>query len=299
MKRKFKILTFLLSAVIMFSACEEDERTYKDIDPNSDLPTTIMVSVSDFIWALPGDQTGEIEKQIYVKCHGKPVSSDVTIPFTVDSTTLDPSMYTLSSNNFVIPAGSLSASVTITFDLDAMPLDVYYDFYYSLGTPSMYELKDADYSIGQFTAYKACPLNLDDFVGTFETNQDGDIWETTVKRDPDNDRGIILYQVFWLLEDDSLKLTIDTDGIISAEDQFTNQDDHYGGLGRIEFQDISGEVTNTCVPIFEYTTTPYLPDSGYWWGGEFTFVLTKISDKTSVNRDNNSNGNTDKVPFRY
>ncbi len=289
MKRNIKLLLSLLfGAVIMFTACEEDERPY---GTDVDTATTIEIGISEDIWALPGDQTGDYIKHIYVKAKGSPVASDVTIPLVIDNVTLDPSMYTVAATSFVIPAGGNHASISITFDLDAMPLDVPYDFEYTIGTPSAYPL--TEWVTGDIVIYKACPLNLDDFNGTFEMDNEGDIWTSTVATDPNVSGRIWVYEVW--TGSDSCYLDIDDDGVISAENQFTMQHDVYG-LGRVMFEDIWGSVTNTCVPIFEFNATPTLPDSGYWWGGEFNFKLTKLSSKIDRAESNLQNRG---IPFKY
>ena len=274
--------------LILFTACEEDERPY---GTDLNVTSTIEIGIAEEVWAFPGDQTGSYIKNIYVKVKGSPVTSEVIVPFTIDSTTLDPSMYTMAASSFVIPAGGNNASVAITFDLDAIPLDVLYNFYYKLEVPSPYT--PTEWVTGEINLYKACPLNLEDFNGTFEMDNEGDIWTSTVATDPNVPGRIWVYEVW--TGSDSCYLDIDDDGVISAENQFTMQHDVFG-LGRVMFEDIWGNVTNTCVPIFEFNATPTLPDSGYWWGGEFNFKLTKISDKTDRAESNLQNRG---IPFKY
>ena len=304
MKRNIKLLLSLLFvAVIMFTACEEDERVYKDTDiNNSSLATVAQISNIDELWAFSLDPelvgTGyTYTKYLSVKVLGAVPTTDANITFSIkaSSTAVEGTHYILSNSSVItIPAGSNTGFVTVTIYPDEV----------GLGTAETidWEITGGDLTLSDlgltssFSMFRNCPLDLNLFNGTFETYQDGYLWNTTVIQDPENARGIILYYCFWYGGIDSVKLTVDTDGIISAENQFINQDDHYGGLGRVMYEDIFGEVTNTCVPIFEYTTTPTLPDSGYWWGGPYLFILTKTSSKTDIEP---VSSDVIRVPYKY
>lgn len=309
MKRKFKIFTLLLSAIIMFSACEEDERLYDEADiHDTSIATSVQISNIAELWAFSLDPefvgTGyTYTKSLNVRVLGAVPTTDVNVAFsiidtlfidndTIINTAVEGKHYTISNSSVItIPAGSNIGTATLTIYPDSVVL----------GTDETicWEITGGDLTLTElglastFTMFRNCPLDLNLFNGTFEMDNEGDIWTSTVKQDPVVPGRIWVYEVW--TGSDSCYLDIDAEGVITAEDQFTMQDDFYG-YGRVMFEDISGIVTDNCTPVFEFDATPTLPESGAWWGGEFNFKLTKISDKTDRDEGNIPDRG---IPFKY
>lgn len=150
-----------------------------------------------------------------------------------------------------------------------------------------------------------CELEIEQFEGDYslyiDDNYEQDI---EIKLDPDNPDGIIIYDIWTTMgtSEDSLFLSVNQTSSaieITGFNQFIGIYSFDPSLGRVMFEDINnGLVTNTCNVIFEFIATPTLPESGYWWGGEFHFRLEKIATPVSetdslslIDLYNKSNGN--------
>lgn len=283
---------FILLLAFSFSSCEEEARPYNGFTKGSVPDGTVRIGIlNQTIKMVAEDDDGNTPNyttQLYVKMFGPPASSDVTVNFTIDPASVAKlgTQYTLSDTKFVIPAGSASGSIDITLINQELELDSLTPFKYTLTDATGYEI-DPVINTTTVNLYKNCALDITAFDGNFEMS--GDVTGVAkVENDPSVANGIIISGPIWYSTSDTLKLVINPDnGAVAGDDYFIYNGDAYGGLGRIRFEDINaGQVTNNCTPIFTFKATPTLPDSGYWWGGEFTFTFTRTSKKmtTEVNR---------------
>lgn len=128
MKNIFKILFVLIATSALFWSCNKETFSESSTNPVDLNVTTYYVQ---FVNASKSLETGvaengdleEIETTVAIALMGAPLSSDLTVNFTVDnSTTIDPSMYVLSANSFVIPAGKTSGSISLTTVAANMPV---------------------------------------------------------------------------------------------------------------------------------------------------------------------------------
>lgn len=224
MKRKFKILTLLLGAVIMFSACEEDERTYSDIDPfNSDLKTTALLSQpNQTVFVDPTKETTTVI--IGVKTWGAILDQELTIPFSVVSSELEESWYSIAGNGFTIPAGENQGVLIMTIDNASIP-GGYYALNYELGTPSVSTVNVNELAMtGTIDAFS--PGDLWPFMGNYNayavsyfTPGDWDEeWSCNTVLNRDDPNSIDIYGI-GSTTSKFLTATIDLDaGTIVAED---------------------------------------------------------------------------------
>ena len=290
--RKNSILgIFLLLFVVIFSSCEEEERPYKTFDGSSLSKGVVRIGLMDQeIKMVAEDDEGNhpnYTTKLYVKMFGPPPTTDVSVSFTIDpdSEAKLGHQFTLSSDKFVIKAGKSDASIDITLINDSLQLDH--------ETPFTYTITDAgDYGIDPLAKsttvilYKNCALDLSKFNGQFLLEESDPDWVpglVKVETDPDVKNGIIISGYIWYGNTDTLKITINPNtGIISGEDYFIFNGNAWDAYGRIRFEDISGSVINNCTPVFTFEATPTLPDSGYWWGGAFTFTLTRQDEGTTT-----------------
>lgn len=171
MKRKLNILSLFLGVVILFTACEEDERPYDSPTGKEEISLQIGQLVSNVF--LPGDKTGEYNIQITVKAVGRVVGQVVTIPITIDSTSLVAGAIVATEANVTINAGENTGYANVTVNLDVVDLGVGYDLYYTLGTPSAYPMDEN--MNGVVNILKVCPTAL---AGKYDvvsngTNTDG------------------------------------------------------------------------------------------------------------------------------
>jgi hypothetical protein len=113
----------------------------------------------------------------------------------------------------------------------------------------------------------------------------------------------------WYDADDNMNFIVNSDGTIVPDPDFLTDgiDDMwineitnaYGSYGRIMGEDInSGIATNNCVPEFEFVCTPTLPDTGYWWGGAYTFRFVLAGPKVILETDFDPNMKPVKDPRR-
>lgn len=174
-------------ATFITASCSYDETNFDkltdDIDPNS----TYYVQFADAERGLATavDTEGElvdIETTIDVALLGAPQPDDVVVDLEVlPSTTLDPSMYQLSSTTVTIPAGETSGSVTLVTNTEAMPTGEIFDFDVALnagehnatvGTELHYELMRIEF----------CPLEngAADLVGSYGVIENGSGYENPI-----------------------------------------------------------------------------------------------------------------------
>lgn len=252
--RKNSILgIFVLLFVLIFTSCQEEDRPYKTFDAASVSKGVVRIGIQNQeIKMVAEDDEGNhpnYSTKIYVKMFGPPATADVTVNFTIDpnSEAKLGHQFTLSSDKFVIPAGSTSGSIDITLINDSLLLDH--------ETPFTYTLTDAgDYGIDPLSnsttviLYKNCALDLTKFNGQFLLEESDPDWEpgpVKVETDPDVNNGIIISGYIWYGDTDTLKVTINPNtGVITGEDYFIYNGNAWGSYGRIRFESISGAVIN-------------------------------------------------------
>jgi hypothetical protein len=304
--RKYNILGIvLLLFVVMLSSCEEEERPYKVFDAASVSKGVVRIGISNQeIKMVAEDDEGNhpnYTTKLYVKMFGPPATTEVTVNFTIDpnSEAKLGHQFTLSSDKFVIPAGSTSGSIEITLLNDSLVLDHETPFTYTLTNAGDYGIDPLAKST-TVILYKNCALDLSKFDGQFMLNVDGDDWDPVkVESDPDVNNGILITGPLWYSNNDSLKLTINPNsGIVSGENYFIYNGNAYDKYGRIMFENISGAVTNNCIPVFTFVATPTLPDTGLWWGSAFTFTLTRITEDSAMPANIATKKRNLKIPFK-
>jgi hypothetical protein len=187
MKNIFKYLFVFIAAGALFVSCNEESNfaaLTKAPDANAeyyvqfiDAAKTMETGVS-----LDGDLV-EIQTTVAVSLMGMPQANDIDVNFTVDpSSTIDPSMYTMSANSITIPAGKTSGSVTFSTIAANMPVGTPLKFVLNLdagthnspaaaGTKLVYDL----------LRIKFCPLEngAADLVGSW-AGTDGTFWASQV-----------------------------------------------------------------------------------------------------------------------
>jgi hypothetical protein len=305
MKTIIKLITLLTITSLVFFACEEDERPYEMGAKITGTTGEVMLGFTEdqskegtrtISYTPQKDSAGNYQDyttQLTAKVKGPAPTQDVTVDFIIDSTQATEGVeYTLESTTITIPKGKFSGGVDITLKSENMPEDSIIPFYIEI--TNVDGLSKSEYNqSGDIVLYRDCPLEYSRFNGTFLVESDGDTWESTVSQSADNEN-VILINDLWVAGD-QLELTINEDGTITGETQIIFDGD-YAGLGRVRMTEINGGiVTNKCTPAFEFNGTPDLPDSGYWWGGEFAFKLTRISSK----KQDGLKSNDFRTPVKY
>lgn len=289
MKRKIKILSLLFSVVIIFAACEEEDRPYSNVDlTKADLATEAQISNLNekYTFFVDPDLVGTgvtITKAFRVKVLGKLPSSEVTVDVTIDA---DETTAVLGTH-YDLPNGT-SLTIQPNTNIGYVEFTIYAEEF-ELAESQIIEwsISSSQIELDEFgtestyTIERGCPLDFSLFDGLYQVDHAFGSWTANVEPDPEVEGGIIITNnVTWWNEESMIKLVIDDDGTISGDDQFTSEFDHYGGLGRIMFEDINGYVTDNCLGNFLFNTIETLPESGYWYGGEHTHTYTKISKKS-------------------
>jgi hypothetical protein len=164
MNKKIKYISgLLLSAMIMFTACEENEYSYDSFDPAKDKTAqTVLLSQPNITVAVdPNETTTTVV--IGVQLWGSLSKEDIVIPFVVDSTTMDASWYTIAGGGFVIPAGQNAGTLSMSIVNASIP-GGYFSLYYKLGEVAGVSVND-NAKIGRIDAFS--PGELWPFMGTF------------------------------------------------------------------------------------------------------------------------------------
>lgn len=243
MKNIFKLLFVFIAAIALLASCEEEETNFaaltKAPDPNATYYLQFKNAQKDLETAVNDDgDLVDIESTISVALMGTPLATDLVITLGIDpSTTISPSMYTLSATSITIPAGKTSGSVTVKSIVDEMPIAEQMKLVLTLnegahnapaGTTLTYNMFRIDY----------CFTVLEDLVGSWTGN---DTWDYPT-------------EVVTTLEDGKLIIN---------------------GIGFGWFQDWWGEVIITNTPLvmdvnvvtgsFTIAEQPYLTST---WGGD-------------------------------
>ncbi len=152
---------------MLFTACEEEKWLYESVDP-FDIDGEIQVLVGRATQSIVVDAAvAETSFEVSAKIYGPVSSSDISVPFVVDSTNLTDEAYSLSADAIVIEAGKTSGSLTVTlYSAEMFPGEIF-NLYYSFGTPStgsVYELGRT----GVITTYN--PGLLGPWIGAYSVH---------------------------------------------------------------------------------------------------------------------------------
>lgn len=187
MKNILKNIAFLLVAGLTLISCDYDETNFEKLTKDYTASSEYYVQFADADRHLESsvDEDGnivDIETTVDVVLLGSPQSQDVTVNLNVDpSSTIDPSMYNLSSTSVTIPAGETSGSVTLTTNTEEMPVAETLDLNMSLdagehnataGTTLHYELRRIAF----------CPLEngAADLAGSYSVTENIDGYENGI-----------------------------------------------------------------------------------------------------------------------
>ncbi|MDP2069547.1 MAG: hypothetical protein Q8K04_11375 [Lutibacter sp.] len=131
MKNILKIITLIVAVLFVTASCEYDESNYdkliNEVDPNATYYIQFKDSKQSLVVVVDpgtGDIINDVSAKITVVMLGMPLNQDLIVNLTPNaSSTATPNMYKLSSNAVTIPAGSVSAQITVTTIALNMPVD--------------------------------------------------------------------------------------------------------------------------------------------------------------------------------
>lgn len=306
MKSKIKYIAFILGVAFMFSSCDEREYDFSQVSLDElDKGGVIALTSSSqqFQLDIPAEEGDPFVNKNFilsVRVIGPPPAEDITVDFEIlDDTGSEVlaqlgQQYTLSDDNFVIKAGESGASITGTIIQENLEAGIDYFILLNLTqtSSSAYEIHDVSVN-GSFSLFKPCLFFMENFNNTFLAVIDDDVdgaYEVPVTAN-EEDMTITLTGI-WIAVDEFILLA-DKDDLTLVDPFGIDNEDWEGqfiGLldeeyGRVRFEDVNGgKVLNTCTNEFEFYATPTLPDSGFWWGGEFHFmmVVTESGKKLQI-----------------
>ncbi len=229
---------------------------------------------------------------ILIKVLGPVSSSDRVMNFTVDpsSTAVAGTHYAFGDTKFTVKANTTYAELPYTLYNTGFADD-------EQVTLKM-QLSDGDFELASIATditvnlkkRKVCPwydniiFEGDYTVDVVEPTNASNSWECSAELNTTGD-SLHIY-IYWYSSEDRLTMAIDkANKQLHPEDyvrQYIYWGDAYDGYGRISFDEMSDANVgdDLCNLSFTFTAVPYLPDTGYWWGGEHTFTLTKIMTKS-------------------
>jgi len=143
----------------------------------------------------------------------------------------------------------------------------------------------------------AFPYVAANFVGTYHVVEtqlaDGTVgeYDVEVELDPDNpEYGLRIWDLWWgtdaefdcfytvYINPDTYEILADFPADIGS--QIIWGGNAFGSYGRVSFGQHRNGLVNTATNVLTFIVTPRLPDTGFWWGTECLYVITKTS-KTS------------------
>lgn len=176
-----------------------------------------------------------------------------------------------------------------------------YSAYLSTGNaaygPNMQNNPNYNFNVNILAAYPYLPEN---FVGyTFHVVEtqlaDASVteYDVLVEADPDNpDFGLRIWDLWYTSDSESdsyytIYVDPDTYGVLAdpteGEDgQIIWWGNALGSYGRIAFEGIRAGLINTANFVITFIVTPTLPDTGFWWGTEVEYVITRIGKGSST-----------------
>ena len=163
--------------------------------------------------------------------------------------------------------------------------------------PNMQNNPNHNFNVNILAAYPYLPEN---FVGyTFHVVEtalaDASVseYDVLIEVDPDNpDFGLRIWDLWWTSDGESdsyYTIYVDPDTYEVLANPTEGEDGQiiwggnaYGEYGRIAFEDIRAGLMNTANFVITFIVTPTLPDTGYWWGTEVEYVITRIGKDSST-----------------
>ena len=297
MKNILKHFTLITVVCLVASSCEYDETNLASLSNDPDPNATYYIQFKDASKTL---QTGvneegglvDIETTITVGLLGLPQEQAIEVNWSIDpSTTIDPSMYTLSGSSITIPAGSTSGSVTLTTNTDLMPTGEVLKFVLNVdagensataGTQLSYDLERINF----------CLLPLSDYVGTW-TGTDSWDYSTQVTTAIDSDGDLVItgigfgwFEDWWgevIVTETPVKANINLiTGVFSidrADQTVPFVTSTWNGSPQPTYNIFAtGQITSTCDQVLEFEYTWDQEGSEYdgtAWGPRFKEVITK------------------------
>lgn len=164
-----------IAALVLFTgllvSCGEQDNVQLDVDNAQSLVGFNKPSDNLPAWAPEFDQfTLEVEVGATNRVN---YDRDITIDINEELTTALPAAYTIDPSSLVIPAGEFVGKIRITGYFDEVPAQVKQKIVIDLlsveGMNSIDNLKKRFVA----TIFQACPINRDDFVGTYDALEDG------------------------------------------------------------------------------------------------------------------------------
>jgi hypothetical protein len=296
MKNILKHFTFIAVAFLVTVSCDYDDTQFELLTNDPDASATYYIQFKDASKFLQTgvDENGDlvdIETTIIAGLLGLPQAQDITVNFAVDpSTTIDPSMYTLSASSITIPAGSTSGSVTVRTNTELMPIGETLKFVLNVdagantataGTQLSYDMERINF----------CLLDISEYVGTW-TGTDSwgyatEVVTTLVGTDLYMDGiGYGWFQDWWgevIVTNTPVKVNINLitgDFSIDRADQTVPYvTSTWNGAPQPTYNIFaSGKITSTCDQILEFEYTWDQEGAfydGLAWGPRFKEVITK------------------------
>ena len=130
MKNILKYITLIAVGCLITVSCDYDNTNFENLSgpPNANATYYVQFKANAQSLKTAVDTEGQlidIETTVVVEILGLPLDEDITINLTIDpSTTIDPSMYNLSSTSITIAAGTSAGSATFSTNTELMPIDV-------------------------------------------------------------------------------------------------------------------------------------------------------------------------------
>lgn len=127
MKNIFKLLFIFAAVGALFVSCNKEtnfEAHIGEINPNASYYMQFKNAEKSLETSVNNDgDLVDISTSIEVALLGAPLAEDITFQLIIDqTTTIDPSMYTLGATTLTIPAGKTSVSTTLVSIVEAMPI---------------------------------------------------------------------------------------------------------------------------------------------------------------------------------
>ncbi len=297
MKNIFKYIALFLGAGLVLVSCDYDENNYDSLINEVDLNSTYYVQFKDNSKSLQTgvDESGnlvDIETKIVVALLGPVQSQDVVVNLGLDpSSTIDPSMYELSSNSVTIPAGKTSAFVTLKTNTELMPIAE------NLSLKLNIDAGEHNATAGTMLSYdlfriQFCLLELSDYVGTW-TGTDSWGYSTEVVTSLNDDGELMMsgigfgwFQDWWgevIVTNTPVKVDINLitgDIVIDAANQTVPYvTSTWNGDPQPAYQiSGSGKITSTCEQVIELDYSWLQGGSEYTgsaWGPGFKEFIKK------------------------
>jgi hypothetical protein len=198
MKKYFLKLAAVTLFVGVLTSCEEDKVVFDGNNGKS------LIGFTSVTANLPAFQDSDFTMEVEVGATNK-VNHDRAIELSVNQelTSATDNQYTIDMSTLVIPAGEYVGKVKITGHYATLPELVKNTITLDLVSVDGFEVKNPDRE--RFTVYlfRACPIILEDFVGTYDAVEDGS-GEYEVEVTLGDEPGELLLSNVWDVDPDSV-----------------------------------------------------------------------------------------------